>query len=243
MFHTAENLMNLLLLSNSTSEAGYLAHALPDITALVQDQGAALPAIFVPFAGVTRDWDTYTRMVNDALTPIDVVLESLHQSLDPVTAVEQARLIVVGGGNTFNLLRELRHRRLLSSITRRVTDGHAAYLGWSAGANLACPSIRTSNDMPIVDPQGLDALGLIDYQINPHYTNAHPAGHRGETRDQRLAEYCARNPEVPVIGLPEGSGLHISAAGTTLIGPHDAKVLQGSKLPRVVAPGKIEVNA
>lgn len=235
--------MNLLLLSNSTSDAGYLAHALTEISALVQDHGAAGPAVFIPFAGVTRDWDTYARLVNDALSPLGIVLESLHQSPDPVAAVEDARLIVVGGGNTFNLLRELRQRRLLSPIARRVVAGHAAYLGWSAGSNLACPTIKTSNDMPIVDPEGLHALGLIDYQINPHYTNAHPAGHRGETRDQRLAEYCVRNPAFPVIGLPEGSGLRIDAAGTTLVGPHDAKVFCGSTPPRAVAPGKIKVSA
>ena len=235
--------MNLLLLSNSTSDAGYLAHALPEITALVQDQGASVPALFVPFAGVTRDWDTYTRLVNDALAPIGVMLEPLHQAQDPLAAVENARLIVVGGGNTFNLLRELRQRGLLTPIAQRVVGSHAAYLGWSAGANLACLTIKTTNDMPIVDPEGLDALGLVDYQINPHYTNAHPVGHRGETRDQRLAEYCLRNPSVPVIGLPEGSGLRIHAAHTTLVGPHEAKLFKGSIPPRVISPGKLEVIA
>lgn len=235
--------MNLLLLSNSTSDAGYLAHALSDITALVQDQDATAPAIFVPFAGVTRDWDAYTRLVNDALAPIGVTLEALHQARDPFAAVESARLIVVGGGNTFNLLRELRQRGLLTPIAQRVAGGHAAYLGWSAGANLACLTIKTTNDMPIVDPEGLDALGLVDYQINPHYTNAHPVGHRGETRDQRLAEYCVRNPSVPVIGLPEGSGLRIDATGTTLVGPHDARLFKGSIPPRVLSPGNIKVSA
>lgn len=235
--------MNLLLLSNSTSDAGYLAHALSEITALMQDQGVTAPAVFVPFAGVTRDWDTYTRLVNDALAPIGVMLDSLHQAQDPVAAVENARLIVVGGGNTFNLLRELRQRGLLTPIAQRVASGQAAYLGWSAGANLACLTIKTTNDMPIVDPEGLDALGLVDFQINPHYTSAHPVGHRGETRDQRLAEFCVRNPSVPVLGLPEGSGLRIDAAGTTLVGPHDARLFKGSTPPRVIVPGKIEVSA
>jgi len=104
------------------------------------------------------------------------------------------------------------------------------YVGWSAGANLACPTICTTNDMPIVDPGGFDALGLIDLQLNPHYTNALPAGHQGETRDQRLAEFMVLQPEVRVLGLPEGDWLRVSGAQAQVGGPFPARLFQGGNL-------------
>ena len=119
----------------------------------------------------------------------------------------------------------------------------AAYLGWSAGSNLTCPSICTTNDMPITDPEGFDALGLLSFQINPHYTNAHPPGHRGETRAQRLAEFCTLNPTMPVLGLPEGAGLRVRGAAITLVGPHDAPLFIGAAEPRVFTPGPLEIPA
>lgn len=232
--------MNLLLLSNSSSEAGYLVHALPHIQALTRGLPAGFPAIFLPFAGVTRSWDDYTRNVNDALAPTGIVLEGLHTSADAQAAIAAARLIVVGGGNTFNLLREVRSRGLLAPIAARVRSGDARYLGWSAGANLACPTVCTTNDMPITDPGGFDAFGLIPYQINPHYTNAHPAGHRGETRDERLAEFCTRNPDMPVVGLREGSALRVEAGITTLLGD-DAPLFSGTDAPGLLVPGVVNI--
>jgi len=232
--------MNLLLLSNSSSEAGYLVHALPHIQALTKGLPAGFPAVFLPFAGVTRSWDAYTQTVNDALAPVGIVLEGLHTCIDAQAAIAASQLIVVGGGNTFNLLREVRTRGLLAPIAARVRAGNAAYLGWSAGANLACPTVCTTNDMPITDPGGFDAFGLIDYQINPHYTNAHPAGHRGETRDQRLAEFCTRNPAMPVIGLREGSALRIEGHKTTLLGD-DAPLFSGTEAPGLLVPGVITI--
>ena len=232
--------MNLLLLSNSSSEAGYLVHALPHIQALTRGLPAGFPAIFLPFAGVTRSWDDYTRNVNDALAPTGIVLEGLHTSADAQAAIAAARLIVVGGGNTFNLLREVRSRGLLAPIAARVRSGDACYLGWSAGANLACPTVCTTNDMPITDPGGFDACGLIPYQINPHYTNAHPAGHRGETRDERLAEFCTRNPDMPVVGLREGSALRVEAGITTLLGD-DAPLFSGTDAPGLLVPGVVNI--
>ncbi|MNT50996.1 Peptidase E [compost metagenome] len=119
----------------------------------------------------------------------------------------------------------------------------AAYLGWSAGSNLTCPTICTTNDMPITDPQGFDALGLLSFQINPHYTNAHPPGHRGETRAQRLAEYCTLNPSMPVLGLPEGAALRVRGDKIALVGPHDAPLFLGTGEPRVFRPGPVEIPA
>ncbi|MGY6270203.1 dipeptidase PepE [Achromobacter denitrificans] len=234
--------MNLLLLSNSSSDAGYLAHALPDIRELAAPLPQGASAVFVPYAGVTRNWDDYTALVASALADTGLDIQGLHRAEDPAAALESAALIIVGGGNTFNLLGQLRSQGLLGAVARRVREG-AAYLGWSAGSNLACPSICTTNDMPITDPKGFDALGLLSFQINPHYTNAHPPGHRGETRAQRLAEFCALNPAMPVLGLPEGSGLRVREGGITLIGPHEAPLFIGQEEPRAFRPGMLEIPA
>ncbi|MBO9329222.1 dipeptidase PepE [Achromobacter xylosoxidans] len=234
--------MNLLLLSNSSSDAGYLVHALPAIRELIAALPPGAPAVFVPFAGVTRNWDDYTALVVSALADTGLNIQGLHRAEDPVAALEGAAVIIVGGGNTFNLLGQLRRQGLLGVVARRVRQG-AAYLGWSAGSNLSCPTICTTNDMPITDPQGFDALGLLPFQINPHYTNAHPPGHRGETRAQRLAEFCTLNPAMPVLGLPEGSGLRVSGGEMTLIGPHEAPLFLGQQEPRVFRPGPVEVQA
>ncbi|KGD87788.1 peptidase E [Achromobacter sp. RTa] len=234
--------MNLLLLSNSSSDAGYLVHALSDIRELTAALPQGAPAVFVPYAGVTRDWDDYTALVASALAGTGLDIQGLHRAEDPVAALESAAVIIVGGGNTFNLLGQLRRQGLLEVIVRCVRQG-AAYLGWSAGSNLTCPSICTTNDMPITDPQGFDALGLLSFQINPHYTNAHPPGHRGETRAQRLAEFCALNPRMPVLGLPEGSGLRIRGGDISLIGPHDAPLFLGKEEPRTFRPGPVEITA
>ncbi|SDC65952.1 dipeptidase E [Cupriavidus sp. YR651] len=218
--------MELLLLSNSTSEAGYLAHARGAIAELA---AGCKTACFVPFAGVTRDWDAYEAMVSDALQPAGLAVQSLHRATDPVAAVEAAELIVVGGGNTFRLLQCLRDRKLLAPIARRVRSGGARFVGWSAGTNLACPTICTTNDMPVVDPGGLDALALLPFQINPHYLNLMVPGFRGETRDQRLAEFTTLKPDVPVLGLPEGTWLRVSGDHMKLGGPHAARWFKGTQ--------------
>jgi dipeptidase E len=146
---------------------------------------------------------------------------------------------VVGGGNTFSLLHHCRRRGLLPLIAERIRSGDARYLGWSAGTNIACPTIRTTNDMPVIDPQGFDALGLVPFQINPHYTNALPAGHRGETRDQRLAEFTRLEPTVPVLGLPEGDWLRVSGRELVLGGPRAASWFLGAAAPQQVTQGTL----
>ncbi|VFR34387.1 Alpha-aspartyl dipeptidase Peptidase E [plant metagenome] len=234
--------MNLLLLSNSSSDAGYLTHALPWIS----DLAAGLPegpALFLPYAGVTRSWDDYADLVAGALAPAGIAVQSLHREADAAAAVARAALFIVGGGNTFQLLAQVRQLGVLTQIARRVRSGQARYLGWSAGANLACPTIRTTNDMPIVDPGGLDALNLVPFQINAHYTEAHPPGHRGETRRQRLAEFCRVDPVTPVVGLPEGTGLHVLDTRVAVLGGQPAVLLQGDAPLRELAADTLEVQA
>ena len=204
--------MRLLLLSNSRNPGGeYLAHALGALAALLDGRRAAW---FVPFAGVTVPWDDYTGMVQTALAPLGVQVTGAHSAPRPASG----DAILVGGGNTFQLLRECRDRGLLDVMRDRVRAG-APYAGWSAGANLACPTIRTTNDMPIVDPGGFAALDLLTFQINPHFTNVLPPGHQGETREQRLTEFVTANPDVPVLGMPEGDWLTVEGPVVTLCGP------------------------
>ena len=218
--------MELLLLSNSTLPGkAWLEHALPLIEARLN---GLRRAVFIPFAGVTQTWDEYTAKTAAVMAPLGVSVTGIHTVADPVSAIENAELVIVGGGNTFQLLKESRQRGLLAPIVDVVKRG-ALYIGWSAGANLACPTIRTTNDMPIVDPQGFDALGLFPLQINPHFTNALPEGHKGETREQRIRELLVVAPELTVIGLPEGNWIEVANGEATLGGPRTTYVFKAGE--------------
>lgn len=226
--------MNLLLLSNSRNPNGeYLAHALEAFRALLAHRTRAW---FVPFAGVTVGWDAYTAMVRAALAPLGVAVTGAHERPQP----EADEALLVGGGNTFQLLAECRRRGLLPHLRELARSGRP-YAGWSAGSNLACPTIRTTNDMPIVDPGGFDALGLVAFQINPHYTNAMPPGHQGETREQRLTEFVTANPDVHVLGLPEGDWIEVDGTDIRLCGPKDAVWIRHRNPPSPVASGPLPV--
>jgi dipeptidase E len=218
--------MDLLLLSSSRTPAGYLTDYLPEIRAFTK---GIRRAVFVPFAAVSLPWNEYLGRVREAM---GISLELVDRDLG------EADLVVVGGGNTFQLLRECRQRGLLEKIRERVRGG-MKYLGWSAGAVLACPTIKTTNDMPIVDPGSLDALGLVGFQINGHYLNVVLSGHHGETRDQRLAEFARVNPVVPVIALPEGDWLRVSGRSIELRGPHAAVCFHGQIPPARLTAGKL----
>ena len=209
--------MELLLLSSSRTPAGYLTDYLPEIRAFA---GGIRRALFIPFAAVRLPWEEFARRVEEAS---GFVLTSLRRPSD----VENHELVIVGGGNTFQLLKECRERGFLEAIHSRVAAGKTRYLGWSAGANLACPTIKTTNDMPIVDPGSLEALGLIAFQINPHYVSVSLPGHHGETRDERLEEFAHANPALPVIGLPEGDWIRVAGKSIGLCGPHRAMWFEG----------------
>ncbi len=228
----------MLLLSNSTSPGRpYLAHARDWIADAVGD---ARRVAFVPYAAVTFSYDDYVQRVADALDGLGLEVVGVHAAFDPAAAVRQSEAVFVGGGNTFHLLRACAQHGLLDAIRERVADG-APYVGWSAGANLACPTIRTTNDMPIVEPPSLDALGLVPVQINPHYTDAHPDGHQGETRAQRLAEFVAANPESPVVGLPEGTAVRIDGGSVRLLGDGAARIFDpASPEGRISEAGEAE---
>jgi dipeptidase E len=228
---------NLLLLSNSRSADGsYLAHA---TEAIAEIAGARTRAVFIPYAGVTVGWDDYAQTVRDVFAPLGIAVDSVHTAADPRALVAAAEIIVVGGGNTFNLLKCCRDAGLLPVIAEAVRGG-AAYIGWSAGANLAGPTIRTTNDMPIVDPGGFDALGLVPFQLNPHYTNALPAGHQGETREQRLQEFLCRQPAGAWWACPKATGCVCAARRCGCTGLWPAKLFAAGRPVRSLdAPAQL----
>lgn len=233
--------MRLLLLSNSRDAEGrYLHHAR---AALREHLAPARRVLFVPFASVNASWDDYVELVGAALGEAGYGVDALHRERDMRAAVRGAEAIVVGGGNTFHLLAQLYEADLLDTIRERARAG-VPYVGWSAGAVVACPTIRTTNDMPIVEPPSLAALGLVGFQVNAHFTDAHPPGFQGETRRQRLAEFVVTNPGVAVVGLPEGSALRVDGPAVTLLGPHDAVVFGVADVERLspgpVPPGVLE---
>jgi dipeptidase E len=209
--------MRLLLLSNSRNPGGgYLAHAREALCGFLGTPGKRL--LFFPFAAVRIAFDDYARRVRAALAPLGHTLVAAHRA--PLArAIREADAFVVGGGNTFCLLDAMQRNGALTAIEKRVRKG-TPYIGWSAGSNLACPTIRTTNDMPIVEPRSLDAMGLVPFQLNPHYTERALSRHGGETRDERIAEFLAKNPRVAVLGLREGTLLRVEGRHATVeLGP------------------------
>lgn len=215
---------HLLLLSSSrTSGAGFLEHAESFIRGCL---GPAVKSVlFIPYAGVSHDYSQMTEKTAKVLDRFGYRLSSIHTAADPVAAVEEAEAVAVSGGNTFRLLALVQRHGLLAPLRARAQAG-MPYIGWSAGSNLACPTIRTTNDMPIVWPDSCDGLGLIPFQINPHYSELLPPEHQGETRDDRLREFMQLNPGIPVLGLREGSALRLVGGKLALLGGLDAKLFQ-----------------
>lgn len=219
----------LLLLSNSRDPAGrYLVHARD---ALAAHLAGVREVAFVPYAGVTVAWDAYAERVATALAPLGIAVRGAHAVDDPAALLRDAAAVAVGGGNTFHLLRELQRRGLVGVLRGRAIDG-MPYVGWSAGSVVACPTIRTTNDMPVVEPpDGLAALGLVGFQINAHFTDAHPPGFQGETRRERLAEFVAANPGAGVVGLPEGSWLRVTGEDVRVEGEYAAVLFRRDAAP------------
>jgi dipeptidase E len=190
-----------------------------------------LTALFIPYAAVTFSFDVYEQKVAERFAELGFSVKSIHHFADPVKAVREAEAIVVGGGNTWQLVRMLHDNRLMKPIREKVMNG-TPYVGWSAGSNVACPTLRTTNDMPIIDPRGFDTIGLVPFQINPHYLDVNPAGHGGETREQRILEFLKINPDVYVVGLREGTMLRVEKNKIELIGKRTARIFKKGVNPK-----------
>ena len=210
---------NLLLLSSSrVGNTGYLEHALPIISNFLQSsEYTGKPLIFVPFAGVAVGFDNYESTVKQAFQSIGIEINSLHHAEDKAKAIRGSGGVVIGGGNTFALLNSLYQFDILEVIKEAVNSG-IPYIGWSAGSNISAPTIRTTNDMPIIEPPSFNALNFLNWQINPHYIDGNPPGHNGETRKQRLEEFLVLNSDKKVIGIPEGTALQLTNEELSYIG-------------------------
>jgi dipeptidase E len=222
----------LLLISNSTLHgSGYLDHAEKEIRDLLPKESRV---VFVPFA--LHDRRAYANKAQDRLHAMGFQVQSVHDISNMTRAIEEADAIFVGGGNTFRLLHELHAHGLIGPIRSRVASG-VPYIGSSAGAIVACPSLKTTKDMPVVQPPSFEALDLVPFQISPHFLDPDPSStHMGETQEERIMQFLEENEEA-VIGLREGSILRVQDGGVSLKGPHTARIFRRGEKPAEVPCG------
>ncbi len=219
--------MRLLLISNSTNPGEpYLDYPKQNIKNFLGVK--SINCLFIPYAAVTFSFDEYEEKVNNRFAELGHEVTSIHGFSNPLEAVEKAEAIVVGGGNTWQLVKMLQENKLMDAIKNKVKNG-TPYVGWSAGSNIACPSLRTTNDMPIVEPQSFTTLGLIPFQINPHFLDENNETHGGETREVRITEFIHANKEMYVAGLREGTMLQLENNKLRLIGPRNARIFHYGK--------------
>ena len=221
----------VLLISNSTVHGrGYLDHVQQQIKTFLGD---ARKVLFFPFA--LYDRDDYAAKAKARFSAMGYALESVHATDDPRNAIEQTDAIFIGGGNTFRLLKALQDLELLEPIHRKVKNG-ASYIGSSAGSNVAGPTIKTTKDMPIVQPGSFDSLGLVPFQISPHYLDPDPnSTHMGETQEERILQFLEEN-ETPVVGIREGAWLLIENGTVMLKGETGARIFRRGQAPVEVTP-------
>ena len=226
--------MKLLLISNSTNAGeAYLKYPIVQIGAHLQ---GVSEVIFIPYAAVTFSYDEYEKKVQERFDEIGIKVRSIHHEKNPRKAILEAQAICVGGGNTFALTKKMQEQGLMTAILKRVKEG-VPYVGGSAGSNVCCPTICTTNDMPIVEPKSFKAIGAVKFQINPHYLDANPEGHAGETREQRIEEYIEANPRRYVVGLREGCMLRYMDGKLELIGSRPMRIFKKGIATYEVEPG------
>ena len=235
--------MKLLLISNSTMAGEpYLGWPRQHISGFLHLHKVK-EVCFIPYAGVSlskeslkASYNIYAQHVAKVFQAFGIILKSVHESDDPLKTVRESEAIVVGGGNTFHLVAEMHKTEIMEAIREKTLAG-TPYIGWSAGANVASPTLMTTNDMPIIEPPSFKTLGLIPFQINPHYLDTNPAGHGGETRQQRLEEFLAVNRDVTVAGLREGCLLYLENKNLQLIGNKNMRLFRFNDKPLELHPG------
>lgn len=227
----SSSMKRLLLISNSTLYgSGYLDHAEEEIRNFL---GSARQLVFVPFA--VHDRGRYAAQARERLGKMKYDCLAVHDVSNPRRAIAAADAIFVGGGNTFRLLKGLYDFDLLRPIRQAVENG-TPYIGSSAGSILACPSLKTTKDMPIVQPPSFEALGLVDFQISPHYLDPDPSSrHMGETQEERINQFLEEN-EAPVVGLREGGMLRVEGGSVTLKGSSGARIFRRGAEPVEALP-------
>lgn len=221
--------MRLLLISNSTNAGEeYLDYPKMEIRNFLGEK--KVTGLFIPYAGVSITFDDYTKRVKERFNEVGHDIISIHDVKDPVEAVKNAEAIIVGGGNTWQLIKMIQDNQLIEAVREKVLNG-TPYIGWSAGSNVACPTIKTTNDMPVVEPDSFNAFNLIKSQINPHYLDKNPDGHAGETREDRINEFLIANKDMSVLGLREGCMFRIEGDDINLIGSRTVRVFSYGKDP------------
>ena len=221
----------VLLISNSTLYgSGYLDHAESEIRDFL---GNVRTVLFVPYALFDRD--AYTAQAHERFERMGYDLKSIHTA-DPNVAVGEAESIFIGGGNTFRLLKGLYDNDVLAAIRQRVNEG-VPYIGSSAGSNVAGPTIKTTKDMPIVQPPSFDALRIVAFQISPHFQDPDPnSKHMGETQEERILQFLEEN-DTPVFGLREGAMVRVENGAMTLKGSSGARIFRKGVEPVETSPG------
>lgn len=223
--------VDAVLISSSTAYGKhYLDHAVAEIENALNEIDRIL---FVPYA--LHDWNKYHDIVAARFAQIGREVHSIHKALDPLAAIARADAVFVGGGNTFVLLDKLHELHVFEALRQRVRQG-AVYIGSSAGANIAGVTIQTTNDMPIAWPRSPEALGLVPFNINPHYHEDRDPTHMGEKRDERLQEFHEYH-KTPVVALYEGAMLRVAKGTIELRGEVGAKVFRPARAPISIAPG------
>ncbi len=228
--------MKLLLISNSTNPGEpYLDYPKNNIRDFLGNK--PVTTLFIPYAAVTFSYDDYEQKVSERFNEVGHKIISIHRFSNPEEAVAKASAIAVGGGNTWQLLKTIRENNLIDIVREKVMSG-TPYIGWSAGSNVACPTLMTTNDMPVTEPDSFKSFNLVPFQINPHYLDANPEGHAGETREQRIEEFIEVNPDIYVVGLREGTMLLVENRKIQLIGPRNARIFKKGTLPSEIMPGE-----
>ncbi|HSP83741.1 MAG TPA: dipeptidase PepE [Gillisia sp.] len=220
---------NALLASTSTlHEQAYLEYLLPEIEKLFKGTGEIL---FIPYArpgGISHI--DYTSMVKKALERTEIQVKGIHEFSDPVQAVQESKGIFTGGGNTFLLVEKLYRNNLMNQLKETILHG-TPYFGTSAGTNIAGLTMQTTNDMPIIYPPSFQTLGVVPFNINPHYLDPDlNSTHKGETRETRIKEFHTINTP-PVVGLREGSWLELNGDTITLKGKLPARIFKVDETP------------
>ncbi len=215
----------LALSSSRTGNEAYLESAAILIKNFLGN--APLKIAFIPFALVSKNYDKYVNDVREAFKEIPHNIK-LADHNNAKHILEQSDAVMVGGGNTFKLLHDIYKAGILEIIQHKINTG-SPYIGWSAGANITAPTIGTTNDMPVIQPQSFEALGVFPFQINPHYYNQKPEGFNGETRNQRLFEFINMNPFLKVVGLPEGTALQLKGSVLKFIGSNNGILISTGK--------------
>ncbi len=208
---------NLLLLSNSTNAGEKYLSWCKDLIADFCKQNNVKKVLFIPYAGFAQKYDVYEEKVAKVYEEFGVKLHSIHHFDEPISAVMQAECIAVGGGNTFYLVDQMQRLGIMKAIKEKAFAG-TPYMGWSAGSNVAGLSLKTTNDMPIVEPESFQTMALVPFQINPHYTDFVDKNSGGETRDDRIIEFIAANPTIFVAAIREATALRLKDGNLSLIG-------------------------